>query len=338
MSRHLDSSTTTQMAQIMVQYGRPSRYSWTESVRSSSGRTTMEKGKLRTFCWKTVGKHVQIGNAHLWTEENILVCVCGRHKTGWKVNKILTQRGKILMKDVGLGEPTSFFDHVYLGCTQRECQTSKDIVENYRSTGWPARPGPLLPLKTRNASPFGLLFGRNGPFWEVREIEISMRDFGPFSWFEPSLFGVYKHQSWSVQKIRWNTQWIDQKCMLFNTSCFKNVFLTQGKVHFAKMFFFFFRNFEPPHFCTVFYHLRHGRQKKMSQGARNQGFWDRFRELEFFVQDASQNITVLPRVVCLCGAVGLCGECHGVKWRDNDVFLRCVFAWYDAESQDHCST
>ena len=37
------------------------------------------------------------------------------------------------MKDVDLGEPTSFLDHVYLGCTQRECQTSKDIVDNYQS-------------------------------------------------------------------------------------------------------------------------------------------------------------------------------------------------------------
>ena len=37
------------------------------------------------------------------------------------------------MKDVDLGEPTSFLDHVYLGCTHRECQTSKDIVENYRT-------------------------------------------------------------------------------------------------------------------------------------------------------------------------------------------------------------
>ena len=37
------------------------------------------------------------------------------------------------MKDVDLGEPTSFLDHVSLGCTQRECQTSKDIVDNYRS-------------------------------------------------------------------------------------------------------------------------------------------------------------------------------------------------------------
>ena len=30
---------------------------------------------------------------------------------------------KELMKEVDLGEPTSFFDHVYLGCTQRECET-----------------------------------------------------------------------------------------------------------------------------------------------------------------------------------------------------------------------
>ena len=37
------------------------------------------------------------------------------------------------MKDVDLGEPTSFLDHVYLGCTERECQISKDIVDNHRS-------------------------------------------------------------------------------------------------------------------------------------------------------------------------------------------------------------
>ena len=37
------------------------------------------------------------------------------------------------MKYVDSGEPTSFLDHVYLGCTQREYQTSKDIADNYRS-------------------------------------------------------------------------------------------------------------------------------------------------------------------------------------------------------------
>ena len=36
-------------------------------------------------------------------------------------------------KEVDLGEPTSFFDHVYLGCTQRQCEISKDIMDNYRN-------------------------------------------------------------------------------------------------------------------------------------------------------------------------------------------------------------
>ena len=39
---------------------------------------------------------------------------------------------KVLNKEVDLGEPTSFLDHVYLGCTQRQCEVSKDIVDNYR--------------------------------------------------------------------------------------------------------------------------------------------------------------------------------------------------------------
>ena len=40
---------------------------------------------------------------------------------------------KVLSKEVDLGEPTSFLDHVYLECTQRQCQVSKDIVDNYRA-------------------------------------------------------------------------------------------------------------------------------------------------------------------------------------------------------------
>ena len=40
---------------------------------------------------------------------------------------------KVLNKEVDLGEPTSFLDHVYLGCTQRQCEVSQDIVDNYRT-------------------------------------------------------------------------------------------------------------------------------------------------------------------------------------------------------------
>ena len=40
---------------------------------------------------------------------------------------------KVLVKEVDLGEPTPFIDHVNLGCTQRDCQISKDIVDNYQN-------------------------------------------------------------------------------------------------------------------------------------------------------------------------------------------------------------
>ena len=40
---------------------------------------------------------------------------------------------KVLNKEVDLGEPTSFLDHVFLGCTQRQCEVSQDIVDNYRT-------------------------------------------------------------------------------------------------------------------------------------------------------------------------------------------------------------
>ena len=51
-------------------------------------------------------------------------------KIGWEETQLRPNVEKVLTKDVDLGEPTSFFHHVYLGCTQLECETSKDIVDN----------------------------------------------------------------------------------------------------------------------------------------------------------------------------------------------------------------
>ena len=79
VSRHLDSSTTTQVAKIMVQYGRPSRSSWAKSVRSPFGRT-YGKGKLRKSHWSTVVRRFSIGNAYSntvkkgdWNESGIVL-------------------------------------------------------------------------------------------------------------------------------------------------------------------------------------------------------------------------------------------------------------------------
>ena len=37
---------------------------------------------------------------------------------------------KVPNKEVDVGEPTSFLDHVYFGCTQRQCEINKGIVDN----------------------------------------------------------------------------------------------------------------------------------------------------------------------------------------------------------------
>ena len=51
--------------------------------------------------------------------------------TGQKQN--IDPMWKVLNKEVDLGELTSSLDHVYLGCTQRQCEISKDIVVNHRT-------------------------------------------------------------------------------------------------------------------------------------------------------------------------------------------------------------
>ena len=73
-----------------------------------------------------------IGTACSLTEnKTILICV-------WTISNWLGKKQnisptwKILMKDVVLWEPTSFFEHVYLGCTQRECTIRNDIETNCR--------------------------------------------------------------------------------------------------------------------------------------------------------------------------------------------------------------
>ena len=46
---------------------------------------------------------------------------------------------KVLNKEVDLGEPTSFLDHVYLGCTQRKCEISRTITEPCSNREFPRR-------------------------------------------------------------------------------------------------------------------------------------------------------------------------------------------------------
>ena len=80
------------------------------------------------------GRKFQIGNVSLYNREEGLflsVYVDDIKLAGRKQN--IDPMWKVLTKEIDLGEPTSFLDHVYLACTQRQCEVSKDIVDNYRA-------------------------------------------------------------------------------------------------------------------------------------------------------------------------------------------------------------
>ena len=90
------------------------------------------KGNLRKFYWNTVGKKFETGNVFVHRARGLFLSayVDDIKHAGKTENREPTW--KILMEDADQGEPTSFLVHVYLGCTQGECQISKDNVANYR--------------------------------------------------------------------------------------------------------------------------------------------------------------------------------------------------------------
>ena len=133
MSRHMDSSTTTQMAKTMVQYGRPSRSSWTKSVQSFFGRLLWERQFekiILKYGWEKVSNR-ECSFVHREKGLFLSVYVDDIKLAGKKQN--INPMWKVLNKEVDLGEPTSFLDHLHLECIQRQCETSKDSVDNYRT-------------------------------------------------------------------------------------------------------------------------------------------------------------------------------------------------------------
>ena len=92
------------------------------------------KGNLRKSYWSTVGRRFPIlESLFVHREEGLFLSVyVDDIKLAGKKQDI-DPMWKVLSKEVDLGEPTSFFDHVYLGLTQRRCEIRKDIVVNFRT-------------------------------------------------------------------------------------------------------------------------------------------------------------------------------------------------------------
>ena len=97
--------------------------------------------------------------------------------------------------------------------------------------------------------------------------------------------------------------------------------------------------------CFLLSAARSSQKKIMDQGVRNQGFCD---HLAHFEAQRARNVgtasvtkqQVFPRVIYVCGAGCVCGECQGVscQLRVNDVFFCAVsLSGSAAKSHDHCS-
>ena len=115
----------------MIQYGRSSRSSWTESVWSSF-RRTVDRTIIREDLFKLAWRKISNWKCLICSLETriILVGACWRHQNVQKEVEYSVHIEK-MMKNIDLKDSTSFFDHVYLWFTQRECKSIEIIVQEY---------------------------------------------------------------------------------------------------------------------------------------------------------------------------------------------------------------
>ena len=104
-----------------------------------ASRTKLVRTPTRRAVGKTVRKSIELG----WEKVPNWECLFAHRKqmlflsvhvddikmAGKKQN--LAPVCKNSMKNVDIEEPTSFLDHVYLGCTQRECKPIEKIIGQY---------------------------------------------------------------------------------------------------------------------------------------------------------------------------------------------------------------
>ena len=91
------------------------------------------KDNLRRLYWDVDWKKDRIGNVffvHRKQDLFLSVYVDDIKMAGRKQN--MAPMWKRLMKFVYFDEPTSFLDHVFLGCTQRACKVKESTIDQYR--------------------------------------------------------------------------------------------------------------------------------------------------------------------------------------------------------------
>ena len=128
MSRRMDTSSTTHMAEILGKHWRSCGTSWTKLIRTPIRRTLvgrqfgeamMELGREKGPNWECLFVHRK--------QKLFLSVYVDDTKMSGKKQKLAPMWRK-MMKNVDIEGPTSFLDHV---CTRRECTPNEKIIGHY---------------------------------------------------------------------------------------------------------------------------------------------------------------------------------------------------------------
>ena len=92
------------------------------------------KGNFRKSFWNKVGRKFQIGNVSLCivNKDYSYPCMWDDMKIGWKETKNWSDVESTQQRS-WFGRTNIFPWYVYLGCTERQCEISKDTVDNDRT-------------------------------------------------------------------------------------------------------------------------------------------------------------------------------------------------------------
>ena len=151
VSRHLDSSTTTQMAKIMVRHGRSSRSSWSEICtdileQECYGKGIFEKVLLEHGWEKVPNRECLFVHRE---KRTFLISVCGGHQIGWQ-HKTSIRLGKYQTK-TSIWENQNHFLTMFIQIAVKEnvrlAKILWIITEVCSNTGFPLEPRKKLPTR-----------------------------------------------------------------------------------------------------------------------------------------------------------------------------------------------
>ena len=92
------------------------------------------KGNLRKSYRSTVGRRFPMGKVYSYTVKKGYSYLCMWTTSNWlERKKTLIRCGKHSTQKLIWENQHLSLDHVYLGCTHRHCEMSKDVVDNHRT-------------------------------------------------------------------------------------------------------------------------------------------------------------------------------------------------------------